>query len=183
MRKIIYIFCLIGLLFLSSCTGENSKKSEELTNNQPQTVIVDKNIKFTESKTVYVPIYSHIYYEDNDKSLDLAANLSIRNTDLSNNIIITSVRYYDTAGNLLREYLKNPIQLNKLATTYFVVERTDKSGGAGANFIVDWLAEKQVSEPIIEAVMITAGSQNISFISRGMVIKDRSKKSDITNNK
>ena len=59
-----------------------------------------------------------------------------------------------------------------MASTDFVVRRTDTSGGLGANFIVEWVAEKEVSEPVIEAVMIGAEStQGISFVSPGRVIK------------
>ena len=54
------------------------------------------------------------------------------------------------------------------------MERTDSAGGSGANFIVEWVGEKQVSEPIVEAVMLSAESaQGISFISGGRVIKNR----------
>jgi hypothetical protein len=37
------------------------------------------------------------------------------------------------------------VALGSLASTDFVVERTDTSGGLGANFIVEWIAEKEVS--------------------------------------
>jgi hypothetical protein len=46
-------------------------------------------------------------------------------------------------------------------------------GGVGANFIVEWIAEKEVSEPVVEAVMISAASnQGISFVSPGRIIKN-----------
>jgi len=128
-------------------------------------------------QTIYVPVYSHIYYENQKKVLYLSATLSIRNTDLSNPIIITSVRYYDTGGKLIKQYLEDPVELRSLASTDFVVERTDTSGGLGANFIVDWIARKEVSEPVVEAVMISAvSSQGISFVSPGRVIKNHNNK-------
>ena len=62
-----------------------------------------------------------------------------------------------------------------MASTDFVVEEYDTSGGAGANFIVDWTASMEVTAPVVEAVMIsTASQQGISFVSAGRVLKDRS---------
>jgi hypothetical protein len=55
------------------------------------------------------------------------------------------VRYYNTEGKLIKQYLERPVELSPLASTNFIVERTDTSGGSGANFIVEWIAEKDVS--------------------------------------
>jgi hypothetical protein len=46
---------------------------------------------------------------------------------------------------------------------------------------VEWVAEKEISEPVVEAVMIgTESTQGISFISPGKVIKSHNnhKRSD-----
>lgn len=172
-----FIFCI---LFLVSCsspkTSQNSISQSKLyntnSNSSIQEIILDSNFKPIMGQTIYVPIYSHIYYENAEKSLDLAATISIRNTDLSNSIIIKNVRYYDTEGNFLKDYIEKPVQIQRLGTINFVVNRTDRSGGSGANFIVEWISQTKVSEPIIEAVMISAtGNQSISFISQGKVIK------------
>jgi hypothetical protein len=32
------------------------------------------------------------------------------------------------------------------------VPRSDSSGGSGANFIIDWTAEKPINPPIVEAL-------------------------------
>jgi len=65
------------------------------------------------------------------------------------------------------------LRLAPLATTEFFVPEQDSSGGSGANFIVEWVAEKkQVNTPIIEAVMIsTSGQQGISFVRSGQVVQ------------
>lgn len=104
-------------------------------------------------ETVYVPVYSHIYASGGSEQL-LEATLSIRNTDLHEAIIIKSIRYYDTEGLELREYLPESIILPPLASTDFLVEQRDRAGGAGANFLIDWVAETSVTEPVIEAVMV-----------------------------
>ena len=100
-------------------------------------VTLEQNFQAAMGQTIYVPIYSHIYYENRQKYFDLAATLSIRNTDLTSPMIVTAVRYYDSNGKLIRQYIERPIQLDALASTDFVVDRNDTSGGSGANFIVE----------------------------------------------
>lgn len=125
-------------------------------------------------QTIYVPIYSHIYHQDKKQTFDLAATLSIRNTDLSNAIAIASVQYYDSEGKLVRNYIERPIEIAALASVDFVVDTTDTSGGSGAKFIVEWVAQTEVSEPAIEAIMIGSSfQQGISFVSPGRVIKSQ----------
>ncbi len=120
--------------------------------------------------TVYVPVYSHIYSQGGRAHL-LETTLSIRNTDLQHPITLTAVRYYDTDGGLVRNYLPRPVTLPRLATREFLVEQEDISGGSGANFIVQWNSDTEVSEPIIEAVMVGVepGRHGISFARPGIV--------------
>ena len=122
-------------------------------------------------QSVYVPAYSDIFFAGTESTWDLAVTLAIHNTDAENPISITSVRYYDTDGNLVTEYVEEAITLNPWATTGVVIERTDESGGVGANFIVDWESGTSVSEPVIEAVMVSAsGTQGLGFTGPGRVI-------------
>lgn len=108
--------------------------------------------------------------------MDLTATLSVRNTDLTNPIIIAAINYYDTEGKLVRKELAQPVELGPLAATSFIIEQQDTSGGSGASYIVEWVVQKEVSTPVIEAVMInTGGNQGVSFISPGRVIKTRPK--------
>ncbi|MGD9290376.1 MAG: DUF3124 domain-containing protein, partial [Desulfobacterales bacterium] len=67
------------------------------------------DIQLFNGQTVYVSIYSHIYSGVKARPFDLAAILSIRNTDINQSINIVSVKYYDTEGKLLKEYLDKPI--------------------------------------------------------------------------
>lgn len=124
-------------------------------------------------QTIYIPVYSHIYIRDRERTFNLAATLSIRNTDLSNSITLMAVDYYDSEGNLVNEYLEEPVQLAALASTAFVVEEGDLRGGVGANFVVSWQADQSVTRPVVEAVMIsTRSTQGISFTSPGRVISE-----------
>ena len=72
----------------------------------------------------------------------------------------------------MREYTDTPFKLPAMSTLDYIVGERDRTGGSGANFIVEWFAEKEVSEPLIESVMIgTNGQQGISFLSFGKVIR------------
>ena len=120
---------------------------------------------------VYVPIYSHIYFRNSSRDIDLAATLSIRNTDDAAPIRVTAVRYYDSEGVLVRRYLDAPRVVGPMASADFLVEQQDDTGGVGANFIVEWQADRAVTPPVIEAVMIgAASSQGISFVTEGRVL-------------
>lgn len=123
-------------------------------------------------QTMYVPIYSHVYYDDG-RPLLLDALLSIRNTDATRPIYVRSVKYYDTKGELVKTYVDRLIRLRPLETIEFLVERADTKGGSGANFIVQWLATERLSEPMIEAVMVgTFGTRAISFSRSGRAVSE-----------
>lgn len=124
-------------------------------------------------QTIYVPAYSHIYYQDRERVINLTITLSIRNTDPRHAIRIDSVQYYDANGQLLRNEVAAPLLLAPLATLEFVVEEEDTSGGSGASFLVQWRSDVQPTAPVVEAVMISAAStQGISFVSVGRVIEE-----------
>jgi hypothetical protein len=126
------------------------------------------------NQTVYIPIYSHIYADDRFKDTPflLTATLSIRNTDPEKTFILKSVRYYDSKGDLLKQYLDTPTTIDPLSSIRFIVPESESKGGSGAKFLVEWEAKSAVLEPIIESVMIgTKMQQGISFISTGRVIK------------
>lgn len=133
--------------------------------------VVDLNI--VTGQVVFVPAYSEVISVPSP-ALQLSTTLAIHNTDLEHAIIIKSVRYYNTDGDLVREFIDSPSELKPLATTGFVIPSEDTSGGWGANFLVEWVAEQPVYEPIIEAVMVsTRGTEGVSFISEGRVISEQ----------
>lgn len=129
-------------------------------------------IRLWRGQTVYVPAYSHIYGGDREQPVYLTVTLSIRNTDPENSIIVGRVGYYSPEGQLIQNYLKAPLILGPLASTRYVVPESDKTGGSGASFLVQWSADKNVTEPLIESVMIGIKmQQGISFTSRGQVLE------------
>lgn len=127
----------------------------------------------TDGQTVYVPVYSHIYSGNRERTFDLAVTLSIRNTNLREAISLASIDYYDSHGKLVKQYLESSQILGPMASIRYVVKESDTSGGSGANFVVKWNAETSVNPPVIESVMIgTQYQQGISFTSRGQIISD-----------
>jgi hypothetical protein len=133
-----------------------------------------KTVPQSRGQVVYVPVYSHIYIGDRERQFLLAVTLSIRNTDPDDEIVITKVTYFNSKGKVLEEYLKEPVTLEGMSATRYVVHESDKAGGSGASFVVKWEALKPVNPPIIETVMIGAKTQQgISFTSRGQVIEEK----------
>ncbi len=105
--------------------------------------------------------------------MQLAATVSIRNVSLRFPLVLESVRYYDSAGKQVRDYLSTPSELGSLATVEFVIQQRDTTGGPGANFLVRWAGSPYMDEPLIEAVMVgQTGNVGISFTSSGRVVKD-----------
>jgi hypothetical protein len=126
-------------------------------------------------QTIYVPVYSHIYFGGKryggKRQYLLAVTLSIRNTDPQKAMLVTSIRYYDSEGQLLQDYLERPMRLGPLVSTEVFVDEHDVRGGAGANFLVEWRAEELVNVPLVEAIMVgITGTQALSFTSPGRVI-------------
>jgi len=129
------------------------------------------DVELSSGESVYVSIYSNIYSGPKAVRFELAAMLSIRNTDPKYPITILKADYYDTRGNLIDSYVKKPMKLTALETTYFYIKEYDRRGGLGANFIVKWQAEKEVNQPIIEGVMLGM-RQGVSFICPGQIITE-----------
>jgi len=169
-----FVFLLLLLLFV----GNSFETLENRLSFQPPTAGQGNGsgaygIEIVDGQTVYVPVYSHIY-ADGGKPHLLEATLSIRNPDPKRAISIESVKYFDTGGALIKQYLDGKMRLGPLATTAFLVEKRDTRGGSGANFIVVWDAEEPVYEPLIEAVMVGFYKDNsISFVSPGRALIKR----------
>ena len=124
--------------------------------------------------TVYVPVYSSIYlgHDTARKMVELAATVSVRNVSARHPIILDSVRYYDSTGKSIREYLDRPAELPPLGTVEFIIQRADAKGGPGANFLIHWKGHPDADEPLIEAIMLgQSGSAGISFTSAGRGVK------------
>lgn len=170
MRRL-WMIATVIILIVAGC-AESADSPQTLTTGSFET-ITGRDLRIVTGQTVYVPAYSEVFYGREGATIDLAVTLAIHNTDLDAPMIIQSVRYYDTDGALVKDYISDPIEIAPLATTGFLVESRDQSGGWGANFIVEWVAEEPIYEPVIEAIMVSSqGTHGISIISPGRVIAD-----------
>ncbi|MEA5448556.1 DUF3124 domain-containing protein [Leptolyngbya sp. CCNP1308] len=174
---------LIGLSLgmLSACATQTPATSpaptvpaqERFSDHPGVTVLAAAPAPAVQGQTLYVPVYSEIFDSEANRAFQLTVTLSLRNSDRSQPITITALDYYNSGGDRIITYLDEPIQLGPLASTEVVVDRTNVSGGVGANFIVAWQSVAPVSDPVIEAIMIsTASQQGMSFVSPGRVIEE-----------
>ena len=159
--------CFVSLL---SCSLEKNEVASE--NQKARYVNSFEDLEIVKGQIVFVPAYSEIYVNPKD-TISLVATVGIHNTDTEKKIVVKSVRQYDTEGNLLKEFIEKPLLLAPIASTAFVGEILGKGSGIGANFIVEWVAEKKVHEPVIEAVMTNrVGTAGFSLISPGRIISE-----------
>jgi len=131
--------------------------------------------KRVKGQTIYIPCYSNVISGPPIYMVvPLRANLVIHNTDPSQPITIVRIDDYDTDGKKVSSYLKQPIKLNPLGATRVVVKETKKEAeGLGANFLIQWQADKPVNEPLIDCLMLgTLGSQGFSFTAQGRIIQE-----------
>lgn len=168
----------IGLLFLMvamliACSGENKSQPAKTTSDNFSSAILtlpDTGVEKVKGQVLYMPIYSSIPCK-NKAFFDLSAFIAIHNTDLTHPIKITRVIYFDNNGKMVKNFLDRDRLLLPLAATTFFISKSDKSG-TGANFIVEWISELPVTEPLIESVMVSCDTNyGISFLSRGKVIR------------
>lgn len=121
---------------------------------------------------IYVPIYSDIYIDEQNPKNLLAATLSIRNTSYDDSLFISKIQYFNTHGDLVRNFIEKPISLPPMATVNHVIEKEDDTGGSGANFIVALNAKSSNVKPLIQAIMIGQYSnKGFAFSTDGYSIK------------
>ncbi len=169
MAKNTILFSIL-LLLLLSCTKQTEKK-DPLNNDWTERKFrLSTNSQLLEGET-YLPVYSHIYNQEEDKIFNLTTTISIRNISTTDSLFINKANYYNTEGFKIRSYLNNTVFIKPLETVEIIISEKDKEGGSGANFIFNWFIPKNGNKPLFEAVMIsTYGQQGISFISRGIEI-------------
>jgi hypothetical protein len=131
-------------------------------------------------QSVYLPIYSHLYHGDVNPRTGkpsetlVSTHISIRNTDPATALKVLSARYYNTDGKLLREFLPKQQTIPPLGTYELYVPRSDSSGGSGANFIIDWVADKPINPPLVEALHADIReARTLLFVTTGRPIQTR----------
>jgi hypothetical protein len=106
-------------------------------------------------QNLYLPIYSHIWHGELDKTgrpmkTLVSVSVSIRNTDPVKSIRISSAQYYDTDGKKIKEYVTSPKIIGPMGTYELFVPGSDDTGGSGANFVISWKSDTPSSLPIVE---------------------------------
>lgn len=168
---------LLVLVIITSC---NSRKRtdqyvvQKITEFHPESYeLRNNNINLVRGQILYMPIYSNIPHFIDSIEIDMSAFVAIHNTDFFNSIKLQKVQYFDTKGNLVRDFLSNKTRILKpLETVDFYVPYQDKSG-TGANFLIEWKADSLVTEPLVESITINTKVQNtVAVLSQGKVIKE-----------
>jgi len=126
---------------------------------------------------LYLPVYSHILHGEVDKAgkparMLVSVLVSVRNTDPTHAIRLTSAQYYDTDGKRIKEYVTAPRSIAPMGTFELYVPTSDDSGGSGANFLIAWKADAGVNAPVVEALHVNLPvGRSIVFITTARVIQ------------
>ena len=164
----IIMFLFIGLvLIFVGCENREKEIKFEAIDWEERTIELNFNDNY-QSGSSYLSVYSEIFDHSDEMKHYLTATVSIRNTSLTDTLYILSADFYNTKGEIIRSYVRNPVFVRPLETIEIVIPRLDRKGGSGANFIFDWAIRQNRHEPIFEAVMVwTTGNQGISFVTQG----------------
>lgn len=171
------IFSILFLIVLISC-GKKAEKHESVKTYKyfdlgslRSDIIPLKQLK---GQLLYLPIYSNIPYQIDTVLFDMSAFVAIHNTDLSKELLLTKVLYFNQDGKLVDDFLKNGnIKIEPLATKNFYIPYEDKSG-TGANFLIEWVSDSIVNEPLIEAVTLCLKPNNtLAILSQGKIISEK----------
>lgn len=165
---------IILLLFLLTILGQSCQdKTVEISSIHPhnwtkRTITLPLQDSLL-SGTSYLSVYSQIYSLTEQRTYNLTATVSMRNTNRMDTIYVNKAEYFDTQGNLIRTYFNQSIFIAPMETVEIVIDEQDKEGGTGANFLFEWSIKKNTHEPLFEGVMIsTSGQQGLSFTTQGM---------------
>lgn len=160
------IASVLLILLIISLGNKLKTIEDELGHCAPETTF---GIDISEAQIVYVPIYTYIETGADEAQL-LDSILGIRNSDPEHAITITSARFYDGKGKLVKEYFDTgPVELAPLEARTLKIKKSGFGDiGAAANFIIAWKSETPVYETIIDAIMFGfINGKSITFKSVG----------------
>jgi len=171
MKQVTLLLLLFTLLF-TRC--ETPKQANELFHFKMEGIQHLHNKKIVYREIVYLPVYADIYHTDQSRLFPLTATISLRNTNVKDSVYIYQLNYYNTKGEILKEFMQPNMMLAlaPLETYDLVINNKQFQGGTGANFIVEWGRTSQNAKLLVQAVMVsTSGQQGLSFITEGHVIE------------
>jgi hypothetical protein len=129
-------------------------------------------VRLIKGQTLYVPCYTTFY--SGGHPFEVTTAIFIHNADPHNAINILQIDLHNTSGKLVEKYLQKPLKLDAFATHRINVKAPLRGEeGTGANFIIQWQADKKAVVPLINAVFLGArGTQGYSFTSPARVIRE-----------
>lgn len=168
-------YLTIFVVFFLQCQGEKQQREAEGSDsdfNPDELVVKSSSFEKARGQLLYLPLYSNIPYSEKTGDYDLSGFLTIHNTDLKQNLVVTQILYFNTNGKLMKNFLgKSRLTLLPLQSKSFLIPEKDKSG-TGANFLVEWKTDTAINIPLIETIMLSLKSgQGVSFLSTGKVIE------------
>ena len=165
------LLCVCGLLLSPISAGfAQTAPSLEQTFAASLTAVPAENLGV--SGSFYVPAYSSVSMSQSKLRADFSVTLSIHNTSETRPLVLRRIAYFETGGKMVESYLKTPVALKPFATIEVFIAATDVRGGTGANFVVDWASAGEITEPVVEALMVGGlGSGHYAFISQGRPLK------------
>jgi hypothetical protein len=178
MLKLIPVICMLAAAFVCSC-DETKPAAENVSSPQnvdfrPETLLTaGGKAVMLRGQLLYMPVYSNLPYNKGNTRFDMKGYVAIHNTDLGERIRITRVIFFDNDGKPVFDFLKGaPCELPPLAAKDFHIPYEDKSG-LGANFLVEWVSDRPVTEPLVECVTVSLiPNQSLALLSRGKVIRE-----------
>ena len=160
------LFPLFLVCLLFSC--ENERETDPSTTLPFLSRVCEVSDTTLTQGSTYLSIYSEIYSQSEHRTHDLTATVSMRNPNTDSKIYIQRANFYNTKGELIRTYWDQPVCVLPMETLEIVINKKDRAGGSGANFIFEWQKDSLAYHPIFEAVMIsTSGQQGLSFTTTG----------------
>ena len=170
--KIVYLMILLSAFLMAGCEYHaDNNITETIKQAVHFRAAQEAEGEIGKRHTVYVPAYSHVYTSKDQREV-MGITLSIRNTDFTNSLWVEKILYYNTEGDLVETFLSSPHVLAPMSSIDMVVDLTDMRGGSGANFIVEWGSKKELTDPVIHAVMVqVSGTRAFAFAVDGVVVK------------
>lgn len=179
MRNIRFVAPLIAsLLFsLGLATATAAQPKADLAQTFADSLAPMPKEDLSVSGGFYVPAYSSVAMSQGRLRVDFSVTLSVHNASETQPLVVRRIAYFDTAGKQVESYLNAPVALKPLATASIFIPTDDVRGGTGANFIVDWAATSEITEPVVEALMVGGiANAHYAFISQGRPTRTVGKK-------
>lgn len=123
---------------------------------------------------LYLPVYSSFPDFMDSSKFDMSAFLAFHNTDFRRSVTITRVQYFNSKGQLVHDFLKDGhIEINPLETVDYYIPYRDQSG-TGANFLIEWMSDSLVNEPLVESITYSLkNQQTVAVLSHGKILNER----------